>query len=23
MNTQAEIYEAIEEFQNGKYGVLN
>lgn len=23
MNTQAEIYEAMEEFQNGKYGVLN
>ena len=23
MNTQAEIYEAIEEFQNGKYGVLD
>lgn len=23
MNTQAEIYEAIEEFQAGKYGVLN
>lgn len=23
MNTQAEIYEAIEEFQSGKYGVLN
>ena len=22
MNTQAEIYEAIEEFQNGKYGEL-
>ena len=23
MNTQEEIYEAIEEFQSGKYGVLN
>jgi redox-sensitive bicupin YhaK (pirin superfamily) len=23
MNTQAEIYEAIEEYQNGKFGVLN
>src|SRR5690606_8716138 len=23
MNTQAEIYEAIKEFQDGKYGVLN